>query len=272
MSTINFDPRTCRVYQQELEKHIRWLFGEYLGNPKDKVDVFVQQRLTRIRGEAAAELLDKNLGLAGKRVLDVGAGWGELVHCCIERGALVSGVEPDDNELRISQLLLKSYGRERTIVKGVGEYLPFPNNSFDIVICHQVLEHVNDLGRVVSELIRVTKQQGYILVSVPNYLFPYEGHYRMKWFPLMPKWIGRLVLKANGRNPEFLLKHVHYTTYPQLMALWKAHNLVVRNMTEETFRSGQRKANGFTALLMKFIALRLKLFGNVTWLLRKPYN
>jgi hypothetical protein len=63
------DLTTYQIYQRELEKHIRWLFGEYLGNPKSLVDVFVKQRLQWTRGEAAAEILDKTLGLANKKVL-----------------------------------------------------------------------------------------------------------------------------------------------------------------------------------------------------------
>lgn len=264
------DQELHREYQKELERHIRWLFGEYLGVPGGTVDVFVQQRRDLARGKAAVQELERYLDLKGKRVLDVGSGWGELVFCCREKGAEAYGIEPDEEELKISQMLLECHGLESTVAQGVGEKIPFPDNHFDIVTCHNVLEHVQDLPTVIREIVRVTKPGGHMLISVPNYLFPYEGHYRVKWFPLTPKWIGRHILKAMGRNPEFLMKHINYTTYPGMTRRWKSHKLQIRNLSDELLRSGKHPNTLYRSGLARFLALNLKLYPNITWLLTKP--
>jgi ubiquinone/menaquinone biosynthesis C-methylase UbiE len=41
--------------------------------------------------------------------------------------------------------------------KGTGENIPYESNSFDIVLCCDVLEHVRDLPKVISEISRVLK-------------------------------------------------------------------------------------------------------------------
>lgn len=49
--------------------------------------------------------------------------------------------------------------------------LRYINDSFDLVLCNQVLEHVFDFHKAVKELIRVTKKGGLIMVSVP-FVYP----------------------------------------------------------------------------------------------------
>ncbi len=46
--------------------------------------------------------------------------------------------------------------------------LPYENNTFDLVICNQVLEHLKNYRKVIDDLIRVTKRGGYIAVGIPN--------------------------------------------------------------------------------------------------------
>jgi len=46
--------------------------------------------------------------------------------------------------------------------------IPHDDDTFDIVICNQVLEHLKNYSKVIDELIRVTKEKGYILIGIPN--------------------------------------------------------------------------------------------------------
>ncbi|MEO7103902.1 MAG: class I SAM-dependent methyltransferase [Gemmatimonadaceae bacterium] len=64
---------------------------------------------------------------------------------------------------------------ESTDVRGVGEVLPFKNDSFDAVISIAVLEHVKDPFQCAKELIRVLKPGGDLLCCVP-FLQPYHGY------------------------------------------------------------------------------------------------
>jgi 2-polyprenyl-3-methyl-5-hydroxy-6-metoxy-1,4-benzoquinol methylase len=270
MGVLIQDPQAHAQYRQELERHLRSYYGSQLGLPPDKVESEIDRRLKRTRGESLASLLDEHVGLEGRRLLDVGCGWGELILSCLLRGAEGCGVEPDADEVEISRLLLRSYGYSEAIYRGVGERLPFADDEFDIVTCQQVLEHVSSIEQVVREIVRVTRPGGFVVVSVPNYLFPYEGHYMMKWFPLTPKSLGRLILKAKGRDPNFLVNHVNYTTYPRLTKLWRAHGLEVRNLTRERVIAGQHGLPLYRWWAGRTLALRLNLFPNITWLLRKP--
>lgn len=56
------------------------------------------------------------------------------------------------------------------------EALPYPDNSFDTVLSHEVLEHVADDRQAVAEILRVLRPGGRLVLFVPNRLFPFETH------------------------------------------------------------------------------------------------
>ena len=49
-------------------------------------------------------------------------------------------------------------------------HLPFPNETFDAVVCSELLEHVPEYGRLLSELARVLRRNGLLYATMPNSL------------------------------------------------------------------------------------------------------
>jgi SAM-dependent methyltransferase len=64
-------------------------------------------------------------------------------------------------------------------VVAAAEAVPYPNNTFDTILSHEVLEHVNDDRAAVREMLRVLKPRGRIVIFAPNRWYPFEthGHY-----------------------------------------------------------------------------------------------
>jgi SAM-dependent methyltransferase len=155
------------------------------------------------------------------KILDVGCGVGSFVASCRRRGLRAFGVEPD----RIGQgasltsiQIAKRRVDEQVFVVAVGEKLPFADGSFDLVTMNQVIEHVSDQSVVLREALRVVKPGGLVYIACPNYLRFYEPHYKIFWFPLLPKSLGRFYLRARGRDP-ILLGQLTYTTNSRLRRL-----------------------------------------------------
>jgi SAM-dependent methyltransferase len=124
-----------------------------------------ERRLAMIR-EAAGERI------SGK-VLEDGCGVGSYLARLAEDAALTVGLEIELE--RAAEAHLKG----PSTVGGVGEHLPFPDNTFDLVLSHEVLEHVQDDRMAASEIVRVLKPGGRLTVFVPNRGYPFEthGHY-----------------------------------------------------------------------------------------------
>jgi 2-polyprenyl-3-methyl-5-hydroxy-6-metoxy-1,4-benzoquinol methylase len=147
------------------------------------------------------------------RLMDLGAGLGRLSEEAAVRGATPIAIEPGSGFREIALERIRRGGRGM-VVAAVGENLPFRDNSFDVVISLEVLEHVESPAAMLREVRRILKPGGWFYLTCPNYLSFREVHYNVAWLPLLPKTLGSLYLRLRGRYPEFLMTSITYTTLP----------------------------------------------------------
>ena len=111
---------------------------------------------------------------AGERmkgcILENGCGVGMYVEHLSQFGGKVIGLEYDFE--RAAEAHLNS----PHIVNAAGENLPLPSGIFDLILSHEVLEHVQDDRAAAREMIRALKPGGRILLFVPNRGYPFETH------------------------------------------------------------------------------------------------
>ena len=112
------------------------------------------------------------------KILDVGCGTGRHASAASRFKAVTvigSDIRLDNSaETRKRLILDEQYGLNGGGGWGVTtsdiKNLPFNNNSFDIVICSEVLEHIHDQDAAIREVTRVLKPNGNLIISVPRYL------------------------------------------------------------------------------------------------------
>lgn len=117
------------------------------------------------------------LGLsAAERILDVGCGEGRhtITACMLEQVDAV-GVDLNIDDLKTTRQRFAEFARPDCTGRLVlsvadGGRLPFDDDSFDRVICSEVLEHIPDYRGVIRELNRVLKPGGMLAVSVPRFV------------------------------------------------------------------------------------------------------
>ena len=138
-----------------------------------------------------------HLGLAdGDRLLDVGCGEGRHLHGAHVHADVRSvGVDLDEERLVAAREgfdELDANGNDRDGTHGAGDgevdsprsdvvvgdalELPFPDESFDAVVCSEVLEHLPEYGPALDEVVRLLRPGGRLGVSVPRY-----GPERLCW-------------------------------------------------------------------------------------------
>jgi len=106
--------------------------------------------------------------VAGLRALDIGCGGGFLAEEFACLGFDVVGVDPSTVSIEAARSHAASSGLTIDYRVGAGEQLPVEDSSFDVVYCCDVLEHVSDLDRVVSETARVMKPGALYLFDTLN--------------------------------------------------------------------------------------------------------
>ena len=115
----------------------------------------------------------------GDRLLDLGCGEGRhAISGYLLADAHVIGVDLSSRDLTTAQQRLNDFrgeqidtGKSCNFVRASGLTLPFADNSFDKVICSEVLEHILDYPAMLAEIRRVLKPGGVFAASVPRY-FP----------------------------------------------------------------------------------------------------
>jgi len=101
---------------------------------------------------------------AGARVLDVGCGEGVFAAELARSGASVVGIDVAEEPLRRARTLHP--GLELALVDGEGRW-PLEDSSFDVVWAGEVIEHVADTAAWLSEIRRVLRSGGTLLLSTP---------------------------------------------------------------------------------------------------------
>jgi SAM-dependent methyltransferase len=107
---------------------------------------------------------------ADARVLDAGCGSGRTLQELVDYGE-VSGIELDAESAELARS--RDHGEVRT---GRLEELPWSEATFDLITCLDVIEHVPDDGAALSELRRVCRPGGWLLVTVPAYQALWSAH------------------------------------------------------------------------------------------------
>ena len=105
---------------------------------------------------------------AGREVLDLGCAGGFMAEALDDRGARVTGIDPAADAIAAARAHAAQTGREIRYDVGVGEALPYGDASFDAVVCVDVLEHVQDLSLVLSQVARTLRPGGLFLFDTIN--------------------------------------------------------------------------------------------------------
>jgi ubiquinone/menaquinone biosynthesis C-methylase UbiE len=107
-------------------------------------------------------------GYQGKRLLEVGCGAGIDLVRFARGGAIVTGVDLAQVSIDLAQKNFAQNGLEADLRVMDGEALAFPDNSFDVVYGHGVLQYTADAPQMVRELHRVLKPGGEAIFMVYN--------------------------------------------------------------------------------------------------------
>jgi len=120
--------------------------------------------------ERRLDLVREHVDLDGKRILELGCGVGAFVKRLREFSDEVYGFDVDEERVR------KGAEEVPNLAVAVGEHLPYADETFDVVVLHEVLEHVTDDVETLRETRRVLTNGGRAIVFTPNRMYPFETH------------------------------------------------------------------------------------------------
>jgi 2-polyprenyl-3-methyl-5-hydroxy-6-metoxy-1,4-benzoquinol methylase len=145
-------------------------------------NTFVQTQLdSHSHLNITAERLERCLGfplhaLKGKTVLEVGCGAGRFTELLVKNGALVHSIDLS-NAVEANRKNIGDAPNYRIAQAGVYE-IPFPDNSFDVVVCLGVIQHTPSSEKTIAALWEKVKPVGLMVIDHYRWRLAYYGNMR----------------------------------------------------------------------------------------------
>jgi 2-polyprenyl-3-methyl-5-hydroxy-6-metoxy-1,4-benzoquinol methylase len=205
-----------------------------------------------------------NLPEKVEKLLDAGCSYGYGTKYFSEKSKETYGIDISEEHIRIAQSKYPYIFFSCKTTEDTG----FESDFFDAIVFNDVLEHTKDKIKSLSELFRILKNNGTIIISTPNkglfgFLDPYNyGYYLRKLFPFIYKFLYKVIrFFKEGKfpkeyNPEHLEKHYHYSLN-NLIELLESSDFKGNYEIKKVFRSGLF-IEVFTMNLEVFLSIFLK--------------
>ncbi|MBS7287326.1 MAG: class I SAM-dependent methyltransferase [Candidatus Freyarchaeota archaeon] len=255
------------------EKDARTLWKELIkptvpGSRKLYELYFIYTFLGVKRGEMLLEVLERFLPVDGKFFLDVGCGAGGLAIAFTKRSSAAVAFDIDPRYLKVAKAWSREEGVKLNLLVASGENMPFRDGTFNFVACSDIIEHLNNPAKMVSEVARVIKKGGIVYLTCPNRISPQiiwkDNHYLLPFFTLLPRRVADIYVRATKRgesNEVFFLP-----SYSKLVKLFENAGIRLHSWNlEEKMRAfhaalSRLKPNKAGGLIMRAVKFVLKHF------------
>lgn len=216
------------------------------------------------RGQWLIDTLKGFKRLKGKRALDVGSGSGGISIAFVKNNIETVNFDTERKYTIVSQRWAEENGVELNQMLASGEEMPFKDESFDIILCSDVIEHVERPENLVREISRMLKKGGILYVTCPNKMSPRliweDNHYFLPLIVLLPRKLADIYVRATNRGEK--TEVIFLPTYSKLIKMFKKvgielHSFELENKINEFRKSSlYKKFPGIINFYSKHVYLK----------------
>lgn len=198
------------------------------------------------QNEALNQVTRQTGALTDRKLLDLGCGMGGFAVAASFQGARVTALDYNAAYCAITRARGDLYDLDLPVLRGAGEALPLPDAHYDIVTAWDVLEHVQDPHRMISEIGRVLRPEGVAFITAINRFAFRDPHYHLPLINYLPRPIAERLISGVGRSKRGAsfrdrqrLSEMHYFTIGGFRRLAARHGFRVIDLDEERVRRGE---------------------------------
>lgn len=155
------------------------------------------------------------------RVLEIGCGDGGNLVPFAKRGCAVMGVDLSPSRIEVAKNCFASLELQGDFVAADIFTVKELERQFDLIICHDVLEHIFDKSQFIENLKKYVKPGGMVFMSFPAWQMPFGGHQQichsrvlshLPWIHLLPRAVYRGMLRMAGESDGIVTELMNIKT------------------------------------------------------------
>ena len=182
------------VDKTEIEKFSR--LAKDWWNPKGKfrpLHLFNPARISFIKDKLISHFTlnpNSEKPLEKLKILDIGCGGGLLCEPLNRLGATITGIDASNNNIEVAKLHSKEMNLNIEYIHAAPENLDLKSNTYDAVLCMEVVEHLKDVNLFIENCSKLIKKNGIMFIATINknlksYIFAILGaEYVLRWLPI----------------------------------------------------------------------------------------
>ena len=165
-------------------------------NPKGKfrpLHLFNPARISFIKDKLISHFTlnpNSEKPLEKLKILDIGCGGGLLCEPLNRLGATITGIDASNNNIEVAKLHSKEMNLNIEYIHAAPENLDLKSNTYDAVLCMEVVEHLKDVNLFIENCSKLIKKNGIMFIATINknlksYIFAILGaEYVLRWLPI----------------------------------------------------------------------------------------
>jgi 2-polyprenyl-3-methyl-5-hydroxy-6-metoxy-1,4-benzoquinol methylase len=240
---------------------------------KDPVeDRYIKNRELKA-GKIGSVLSDyfKKTSLDKATVLDIGCSIGAISQCLSKSAGKVVGIDIDSEAIEYAKKRWAGIANLEFYLTD-GSDIRFADNSFDIIICNGVYEHVSAPKALVNQIHRLLKPGGICYFSAMNKLTILEPHYNIPFLSILPKKMADLVMVITCKGRHYDVSAYTYRKMKALFEGFRAEDITL-NVISNPKKYSVPELAGMNSLGINIITAITRLFyyflPTYLWIIKK---
>ncbi|MBW2062301.1 MAG: class I SAM-dependent methyltransferase [Deltaproteobacteria bacterium] len=228
-----------------------------------------RERKARTAAAVLSDFLSNDL--SGLTVLDVGSSTGIVGSYLSGFFGKVIGIDIDREAVEFARQAFPKSNLEFRLGDAVN--LDFEDQTFSVVICMHVYEHVPDANKLISEIYRVLNPGGVCYFAAGNRLNINEAHYELPFLSVIPRPLAHVYMRLAGKGNYYYEKHLSYWGLKKLARRFEIIDYTKRIIEAPGLFQAEYmvRPGTITGALAKAVAhYAFWLCPSYIWLLRKP--
>jgi len=150
--------------------------------------------------------------------------------------------------------------------------IEFTENSFDVINCSHIYEHVPDSKQLMNEIYRVLKPGGICFFAAGNRLVFMEAHYKLPFLSVVPKWLAHKYIRLFKKADSYYETHLTYWGLKKIVSKFEINDYtkkIIRN-PEKYYATEMVKENSILQFLyLTIISIAYFICPTYIWILKK---